>query len=753
MRRQKLVVMTALAAAMGAANVSALGLGEVKLLSSLNQPLVAEIELLQVQDLNRTEILPNLASRSDFERAGVDRPFALTDLTFKTVVEESGKAVIKVSSARPIQEPYLNFLMEVHWPSGRLLREYTLLLDPPAFSEQSPAPVQAPATESYQPYAVENEIPAGTGYLSVPEEAPIATVPQVVTKRSPAPSRSYSSASMSAGDNYQVQRNDTLWEIARQVKPGDDLSVQQTMLAIQRDNPQAFVDNNINRLKSGEVLRIPDRRAIERMTPREAMSSVARQNRDWYESQGQRVAQLDATRRSSVRPESSGSGPDGQLNIVASDSSAGKGQDLGGDSSASNAAIQTELAMTREQLDKLTRENTELTSRLKDLDDQIATLKRLATLKDDQLAALQIQITQAEQSKAEAVAQARNTSDQGIMGMLFGNPLLLILLAIFPLGLVGWLMYRRRKEQQSVDMDDDDEDSDPVVLAPTPESKNESPEETLDFDQSLEIDESLLADNLADQDTEQQTEDAISEADIYIAYGRFNQAADLLQQAVEVEPQRSDLRLKLLEVHAENTDLDSFREALSGLEGLGDAEALRKADVYKTRFPGETFGVSPSTGSPSTGSQALDDLAELELDLDDGDLDATDEASVPPSPVDDLDLGDLDLDADDEIDGDLPDIDLDDFDLDLDDEPADATAADTSAAFSDDGESSLEAAINEDDLDFLSEDDEVATKLDLARAYMDMGDMDGARDILQEVMEQGSDEQKAEAQSLIDQAG
>ena len=237
MRRQKLVVMTALAAAMGAANVSALGLGEVKLFSSLNQPLMAEIELLQVQDLNRTEILPNLAGRSDFERAGVDRPYALTDLSFKTVVEESGKAVIKVSSTRPIQEPYLNFLMEVHWPSGRLLREYTLLLDPPAFSEQPSAPVEAPAVPDYQPYTVESEVPAGTGYLSVPEEAPIASVPQVVTKLSPGTSRSYSSASMAAGDNYQVQRNDTLWEIARQIKPGDDLSVQQTMLAIQRDNP------------------------------------------------------------------------------------------------------------------------------------------------------------------------------------------------------------------------------------------------------------------------------------------------------------------------------------------------------------------------------------------------------------------------------------------------------------------------------------------------------------------------------------
>ena len=141
---------------------------------------MAEIELLQVQDLNRTEILPNLASRSDFERAGVDRPYALTGLTFKTEIDASGRAVIKITSTRPIQEPYLNFLLEVHWPSGRLLREYTLLLDPPAFSEQPPAPVQVPGIPDYQPYSAEREVPAGTGYLPVPEETPVATVPQVV---------------------------------------------------------------------------------------------------------------------------------------------------------------------------------------------------------------------------------------------------------------------------------------------------------------------------------------------------------------------------------------------------------------------------------------------------------------------------------------------------------------------------------------------------------------------------------------------
>ena len=140
MKLQKLVVvMSALAGGIAAMNSHALGLGEVKLYSALNQPLVAEIELMQLNDLTRNEILSNLASKTDFERAGVERPFILNNLRFTTKVGPDGKGLIKVTSDSPVHEPYLNFLVEVHWPSGRLLKEYTLLLDPPAFNGQTSA--------------------------------------------------------------------------------------------------------------------------------------------------------------------------------------------------------------------------------------------------------------------------------------------------------------------------------------------------------------------------------------------------------------------------------------------------------------------------------------------------------------------------------------------------------------------------------------------------------------------------------------
>ncbi|OED41272.1 hypothetical protein ACH42_14470 [Endozoicomonas sp. (ex Bugula neritina AB1)] len=804
MRLQKLVVMMALAGALGAANVNALGLGEVKLYSSLNQPLVAEIELLQIKDLTKNEILPNLASRSDFERAGVDRPFSLTGLTFKTVLDDDGKRVIRVTSTKPVQEPYLNFLLEVHWPSGRLLREYTVLLDPPAFNDQPAEPVRPPESPTYGTYPVEREVPAGQTYLPPPNvQAPSSyseSVPQQVRKLSPSLSpnqeaRRSSNFSSGGSDQYQVQSNDTLWEIAQRVRPGNDVSVQQTMLALQRRNPEAFINGNINRLKRGEVLRLPDRQAIKRMTTSEAIADVARQNKEWRSES--RVAQIDATRRSSVKRTSSAPIEDGKLAIVGSDTDtgAGQGQDIGGDKSASNSALQTELAMTRERLDKLTRDNTELTSRLKDLDDQIATLKRLLTLKDDQMAALQSEIVDpSQQYEADQpepavapVSSQESEPQMSFVGSLFSK-LLLLLAGLISLGVGGFLFYRKRKQKQEDEYSMDEEEVEVPLDLGVNQAVNrigEKPtEDDVQIDESLEIDEALLADELADEETTQETEDALSEADIYIAYGRFNQAADLLSQAISDEPQRSDLRLKLLEVHAENNDLEEFKSALTGLESMGDAESLGKAETFKTRFPAGSFEGADQATDDLDG---LDDL-DLDLDLDGefeeddeikesngverdefefdlGDLDedkpAPNQSSESPEAVDDTqgyDLDDLELDDDVEEDSDnsfdeeLPDLDLDDLDLD-DEEPTEAPIEDAEAAFSEDGGSSLEAAINDDDLDFLSDDDEVATKLDLARAYIDMGDMEGSKDILQEVLEQGSDEQKAEAKGLIDQIG
>ena len=817
MRLQKLVVAMAVAGALGPGYVSALGLGEVRLNSALNQPLDANIELLQVRDLTRNEILPNLASRADFLRAGVDRPYGLSGLKFKTEIRPNGTGYIRVTSTRPIQEPFLNFLLEVHWPSGRLLREYTLLLDPPTFSEQ-PAQTVRPATTA--PYGnVSDRTPpqnpfenrGGQGYLPSPEQSyrpepePRAEQSQSV-QRQVEPARVVTSApDQVRQDRYPVRPNENLWSIARSVRPGGDLSIQQTMLAIQRKNPEAFIRGNINLLKQGQVLRVPEREEVAAIPVRDALREVERQNSDWQAT----LEQLDATRITRTEEPAKGEAPSGKLSIVGTDNSGDAGQDLGGGtSSAKTDALQGELALTREKLDELSRENEELKSRLKDLDEQIATLKRLITLKDDQLATIQQGAVSSNSSEASKSINfdrppsddrppndepsGQPEADTTFLGFLLGNPLLLALAGLLPLGLIGGLFYRRRKQQQAFDFEEEDEEE-TVAVSMGQGDEGEDPEEELELDESLEIDETLLEEEdepeeeEIDGETVQQTEDAISEADIYIAYGRFPQAAELLGKAIDAEPERADLRVKLLEVHAENNDLDSFQKVYAGLETRGDQKALQQADAYKTRFPADAFAAaSPVPGGlinldeESVEEKGQTDDLEFDLgDLDLGDLDL-DETTAETEPEaesgdsDDLDfqLDDLNLDDDAPVEGDdLPELDLSDLELpdtdeagseesagqvDLDDieldlaEEGDQTAND--GGDFDEGLPDLEAALNDDDLDFLFDDDEAATKLDLARAYLDMGDKEGARDILQEVLESGSDEQKAEAQSLLDQA-
>lgn len=767
MRLQKLVVAMAMTGALGSGLANALGLGEVTMHSSLNQPLDAQIELLQLRDLTRNEILPNLASRSDFQRAGIDRPFSLSSLDFKTRIREDGTGYIHVTSADAVREPFLNFLMEVHWPSGRLLREYTLLLDPPTFSEQPAQPVRPATTFSTtsQPYAarppiqqpepyVEPHNRRTDDYLPAPE---MALQPEIrpVTERSSGSTWQTTQDDTTTGStirSYEVQPNDNLWSIARAVRPSGELSVQQTMMAIQRNNPNAFMRKNINELKKGQVLRIPTQDDILSMSYQDSVAEVAKQNREWQA----RLEQLDASRRSKADSTGDGKAVDGRLTIVGSDNAAVMGKDLGGggSSSADTSALQNDLSITQEKMDELSRENDELRSRLKDLDEQIATLKRLITLKDDQMAALQ-----SSGNEPEARPQPKPASEPTPMAPPKEEDSLLfwILGALVPVGLAGaFLAYRRRKKAQ--DEDDFDIDDDGSKEMPLMGEDLLADDEELQLDEALEIDEEALIDKEFEdepEETVQQTQDALSEADIYIAYGRFPQAAELLGKSISAEPERTDLRLKLLEVHAEANDLDSFKAALAELEALGNEDANRQADVFKARFLTDAF--------TQEGEEAVvNDLIDVDLS-EEADSELETEAE---------ELGDdleFDFSEDDEGDEELPDLDLEDLDLvdepdaegddDLDlgfdpdsDSDSDSDFKEESAGDSaiSDSMSDFEAALDEDDdLDFLSDEDEVSTKLDLARAYIDMGDQEGAREILQEVLDSGNDEQKEEAQTLI----
>ena len=275
----------------------ALGLGEMQLESFLNEPLQARVDLLNTGGLHEDEIRIRLATREDFEKMGVERAYFLTGIQFDVQVDDRGRARIIMTSEDPVLEPYLDFIIEARWPSGRLLREYTVLVDPPVFDQSSPV-----ISASERVAVVEGD---DTPATETPDQAAAASSgTRVEVKKSglapgEMPRRDYSAQTAptpAPGSRYMIRRDETLWEIASKAKP-QGTSVHQMMLDIQRLNPDAFIDGNINRVKAGYIVYLPDSDDISSADLASALAEVR-----------QRFDQACAAR--------SGCGPDGHFSIA-----------------------------------------------------------------------------------------------------------------------------------------------------------------------------------------------------------------------------------------------------------------------------------------------------------------------------------------------------------------------------------------------------------------------------------------------------
>src|SRR5690554_163707 len=374
MKVRKLAVALALAGGLGSGVAQALGLGEIELQSYLNQPLNAEIDVNRAGGVSPDDIIVNLASQRDYERVGLRRDFFLTQLDFNVTTAPDGQLVISVTSREPVREPYLNFLVEVTWPSGRVMREYAVLVDPPVYAEESGVsqPVQQTRTTST------------TGTTQT------ASQPRAQTTQST--SRQGTSATSSGPRTLgPVQASDTLWEIAQSVRPDNSVSVQQVMLAIQDLNPDAFIGGNINRLKRGAVLRVPDINDIQARTQAQANREVAAQN----QALARPAPAVDATDDATAATTGSGTGAGAQEStdelrlVVPGDGDTARSEGSAGSDGTQGGTADVGSAMALEELDRVRRENDELNSRLLDLQDQLETLERLIELKDNQLAEIQ----------------------------------------------------------------------------------------------------------------------------------------------------------------------------------------------------------------------------------------------------------------------------------------------------------------------------------------------------------------------------
>ena len=265
-----------------------LGLGEITVDTHLNQPLRAEIKMVSVRPQDVEYVRINLAPIEAFDRAGISRPYVLNQLEFAPTVKNGGQAVISVTTKNPIREPFLNFLVEVVWPKGRLMREYTVLLDPPVFADQQRSVVtKVPSLGASSGTGSERNVGSAqtSSSRAVPYTAPLTTQakqkPIVDTNRV----GDRTEPPLANNRTYETQRGDTLSKIVRDRMSNDGFSFQQKMIATLRANPEAFVGNNINNLKTNKLLRLPDSAELELISREEARAEVTRQYAQWRESQ------------------------------------------------------------------------------------------------------------------------------------------------------------------------------------------------------------------------------------------------------------------------------------------------------------------------------------------------------------------------------------------------------------------------------------------------------------------------------------
>lgn len=402
---RKLALM--LACLLGAPGVQALGLGNLETKSGLNQPFEARISLLGATADEVESLRVTLADFNAFERAGIEFNPVLVGLRFEVVTAARGADYIRVYSAQPVREPFLNFLLELNWAKGRLLREYTVLLDPPLYEPARPAVIK-PAKS----VAIATTEPA----RAAPPAAPAAAAPAPAT---PSVARAASPASAAATTDRPIQSGDTLWSVAGAAQPAG-VTRYQMMVALLRANPDAFLDGNVNGLKRGYVLRMPAADAAGAIPQSEALALIREQQGLWEEyrqgrarATGERkAASAGAAEPAQASSEPSAPKPEGELKLVAPTEAAPGATQPSPETSDTKA----ELALATEQLESRKAENAELQDRLKEAETLISDLQRAVKLKDDELAALQARLAQpgnaelAPAPEATAPAQPEPTS-------------------------------------------------------------------------------------------------------------------------------------------------------------------------------------------------------------------------------------------------------------------------------------------------------------------------------------------------------
>jgi pilus assembly protein FimV len=774
---------------------NAAGLGKLSVKSALGQPLAAEIELFAADKAELDSLTASLASDQAFREARVDYSPVLSSLRFAVEKRPNGKAVLKVTSSRPINDPFVDMLVELSWASGRLVREYTMLIDPPGMATQQPVAVTPPRAAAKPAPAPAAQTPAAAAAPAATPAAAAATA----SKPAPAPDR------QADADSVTVQRGDTLTGIASRVRP-EGVSLEQTLLGLYRENPKAF-DGNMNRLKAGKTLAVPSAEEAAAITQKEAVREIKLQADDWRAYRQKLADAVVAAPEDQPAPGQASSGkitpkvedrakpaPEAQQDVLklskAPPAAAGAKAD------DKTRALQDKLRAQEEDATAREKALKESGQRVGMLEKQVQDMQKLVEMKEKALdeatppvpapevaapvpapvPAPEVVAPAPKPTPAPAVAAPAATPEpaESWYAPILANPLYWGA-GIVALGLGGvlwWMMAgggRRRKTSATLDdsiMSGGDVRPTSIIGAASGGSVNTGDTSFLtDFSQA----------GLGTIDTHDV--DPIAEAEVYMAYGRDAQAEEILKEAVGKNPDRHEIRVKLLEIYTARRSTAAF-EAVAGelYAALGNkssplwdkaCEMGRSIDPTNPLYggvqstsPAAAAATVAATSAIAGGAVAIDTAsgapeaepvtasAPLEFESAGHILNFDTPTAAPAETAADktgfveantqgldFDLGDLDVPAatDDTL----------KLDLGLEEDNGPDSKFDFSGLDLDLGDSGG----NELDLD------EVGTKLDLARAYVEMGDKEGAREILNEVLAEGSDKQKADAKGLMSSLG
>ncbi len=929
----------------------ALALGKLKVLSALNEPLNAEIEFTSITDKELKGLSVALASRADFEAAGVERHGFLSQVKFVVDQRPDGRHFLQLRTDQQIDEPFLHLLLQVEWPGGRLVREYTALIDPPYKIAGKAAPVEtpvvippapepvpapmpelepAPAPMAEAPPAdmMKEEIPpvaAAPEELKAPEEPKAEEVPpkEEVAQEIPppaeaAPQEKFGPPDVATGmapeepgapivepleaaptaetapeaqpaaepeaapalaqmTDYHVQRGDTLWRIAEKARADNrDASIEQMILAIYRTNQDAFFGNNVNNLKAGKILKMPEREEVESTTTSDARREFRAQYSAWQEYKLRLASASGAVQvpeALEVAPEEPAPAPpapepakeaakpskpaptatdkakqDELLKIVRSTLQQEKStpdQKVAEKESAQETATREQQALAdraatlEESLESKRLENKELSDKVGVVRSQLSKESRLIELESQDLAQ-QPKPTEPkpvepaakpaesapkpaetatapvpeQQAKIEPLPPAKPaptprkraplppppppeekdflaTALEAVQSDLL-VPAVIGIVVLLSGGIA--LVYFRRRQKSIAEFEES------ILSADAISTESPATTGTVVGQQAAAVttggDTSFLSDfsqgGMGNIHTDEV--DPIAEAEVYLAYGRDETAEEILKEAMVKNPDRQEIKLKLLEIYHQRNDVSAFEtlaEELYAAQGGRGGKVWDKVEemgrklnpdnpMFRGGAPGKgTAGATPaksaavtkpvSAATTATASAGVDfqasatETAKTEMAGDfDFDIetpateaakpaDSGDDFSVmmpesPPKAREEAGLESLDLGgaADSGLDFDIGGGETSDApagnEIKWEPEPAAPAAGaeeilDAAAAPAGDGEGSAQW-------------DEAATKLDLAKAYIDMGDAEGARSILQEVMAEGSEAQKKQAQEL-----